>query len=347
MNKVKTILLHLAFWSVTIGLPLILLQQNNQTIPPEIYLSSIGNAIWAIFTFYFFFGFLTPLLIHRKIKRTLTIIVCLLVVALFSFSNLFTLYIFQEYSGLDFSKYHIFNASRLFSIVINTVFLAGLASLLRIAFIWYRENRKKDELAIREHQLELELLKAQINPHFFFNTLNNIYSLVYTRSEHAPKAVLKLSEIMRYTLYESKAELVPLEKEVEQLENYIELEKLRVKDDHFIEYQVSGDLLNLEIPPMLLLSFVENAFKHGKKKVKSPGISIYLKATDQALEFRLSNYILDKTDVKSEPKGIGLENTYRRLDLLFPDRHNLQIHNDGTRYTVNLKILYHPQKQLL
>ena len=178
-----------------------------------------------------------------------------------------------------------------------------------------------------------------MNPHFFFNTLNNIYSLVYKKSDEAPAALMKMSEIMRYMLYDSKAEKVPLEKELEYLDDYIELQKLRFTDPGFIDYSVKGETGNHHIPPMMLLSFVENAFKHGKKRVSNPGIVIRIEASEKLLNFIVSNYIVENPAIETHGRtGIGLKNIRRRLELLYPASHDLTIVSSEGRFTVNLKI---------
>lgn len=150
---------------------------------------------------------------------------------------------------------------------------------------------------------------------------------------------MKMSDIMRYMLYESKAEKVPLEKEIEHLNDYIELQKLRFTNPGFIDYLVTGDISTHHVPPMMLLSFVENAFKHGKKRVSNPGIIIRINATDKLLNFIVSNYIIESTmKTDTGDAGIGLRNIRRRLELLFPGAHDLTITVRDDRYTVNLNI---------
>jgi LytS/YehU family sensor histidine kinase len=150
---------------------------------------------------------------------------------------------------------------------------------------------------------------------------------------------MKMSEIMRYMLYESKAETVPLEKEIEHLNDYIELQKLRFTDPGFIDYSVSGDISTHQIPPMLLLSFVENAFKHGKKRVSNPGLVIKIEASEKLLKFIVSNYTIDPVGKKDTgDPGIGLKNIKRRLEILYPACHDLTIITKDDKYTVNLNI---------
>ena len=147
---------------------------------------------------------------------------------------------------------------------------------------------------------------------------------------------MKLSEIMRYMIYESKSEVVPLVKEVEQLTHYIELERLRTSNPGFIEFETEGNFSQHVIPPMLLLMFAENAFKHGKRKVKDPGIRINIKATDEFIFYQVANYLLKEPHNNHIGEGIGMQNTRRRLELLYPACHTLSITSDEEKYAVNL-----------
>ena len=148
--------------------------------------------------------------------------------------------------------------------------------LIRLAINWY-ENQKLQADFINQKQIsELALLRSQVNPHFFFNTLNNIYSLVYQKSDDAPEAVMKLSSIMRYMLYDATTDKVLLEKEVEYLKSFIELEKLRLRNKDFVSLEIRGSAEGLTIAPMLLIPFVENAFKHASRTVPAPGILVSL-----------------------------------------------------------------------
>jgi LytS/YehU family sensor histidine kinase len=241
--------------------------------------------------------------------------------------------------SLNLTQYGVYSPGHYASDILYIIFYSAFAILIKMLLRWYDERQAAEEKLIRDHKFELELLKAQLNPHFFFNTLNNIYSLVYKKSDEAPAALMKMSDIMRYMLYESKAEKVPLGKELEYLEDYIELQKLRFTDTGYIDYSVKGEIEDHMVPPMMLLSFVENAFKHGKKRVTNPGIVIRIDASPRVLNFVVSNYIIETTE-KDLPatKGIGLKNIRRRLELLYPYSHDLDIRVKEGRYIVNLNI---------
>lgn len=193
------------------------------------------------------------------------------------------------------------------------------------------------ELASQNQTSELALLRTQVNPHFLFNTLNNIYSLVYQKSPTAPDAVVKLSDIMRYMLYDAVSEKVLLEKEINYLKSFIELQLLRIKNKDFISFEVTGDVNGKLIAPMLLIPFIENAFKHGDKSATNPGITIKLECNQKGIIFEVQNR-KNISAMKDESGGIGLNNVKRRLDLIYPQRYDLEIIEIDERFSVKLEI---------
>jgi len=220
-----------------------------------------------------------------------------------------------------------------------TVIISIYAMLIRFSIDWFDAQKFKDELIKERQASEIALLRSQINPHFLFNTLNNIYSLVYNKSDEAPEAVMKLSSIMRYMLYDSNTDLVAVNKEVEYLNSFIELQQLRITQKGFVEIKVNGSMENRTIVPMLLIPFVENAFKHGDKN-HEPGILIQLNLEADRLVFTVSNYIKLNHQVSTEDTGgFGLENIKRRLGLLYPDKHELTINKSEDKFKVELIIL--------
>ena len=220
-----------------------------------------------------------------------------------------------------------------------TILYTGLAYLARFTTRWVVDQQIKTELINQNLASELALLRSQVNPHFLFNTLNNIYSLVYTKSDLAPEAMTKLSDIMRYMLYEANTEKVPLSKEADYLKSYIELLQLRLSKPDFIELTISGGTVDKPIVPMLLIPFVENAYKHCNKKSVSPGIRIFLNVDKDLLTFRVINSIKKDMESKEYPEGgIGLKNIKRRLELLYPEKHTLKISEDSDVYSVELCI---------
>ncbi|MEI7660705.1 MAG: histidine kinase [Bacteroidota bacterium] len=252
-------------------------------------------------------------------------------------------YLFWKYIGYSHLKQSApieisigwwFNSLRL--VIIYAIY----ALLIQLAIGWFETQKLKTELILEKQSGELALLRSQVNPHFLFNTLNNIYSLVYQKSEDAPEAVMKMSSIMRYMLYDATTDKVLLEKEIEYLKSFIELEKLRIRHKNFVELAITGNVEGRTIAPMLLIPFVENAFKHGSKSVTNPGIRINLSIGPQQIRFEVVNHMRKSTPVtKDQVGGIGLNNIRRRLNLLYPGKHQLEI-NAGEDFFTVLLILW-------
>ncbi|MEP0213431.1 MAG: histidine kinase, partial [Cellulophaga sp.] len=195
----------------------------------------------------------------------------------------------------------------------------------------------------QEKEAELKLLKAQLNPHFLFNTLNNLYGLSVIKSNKLPDLMLKLSDLLRYSLYETKEKLVPLEKEIEYLDNYISLEKIRLEETTIINFEKLGNTSSIKIAPMLFIVFVENAFKHlGVLNAKKSKVSISLKIESNKLFFKCENTkdftSLNHNSLEKEKNGIGLVNAKKRLALMYPEKHNLTINNKEETFSVVLML---------
>lgn len=195
----------------------------------------------------------------------------------------------------------------------------------------------------QEKEAELKLLKAQLNPHFLFNTLNNLYGLSVVKSDQLPSLMLKLSDLLRYSLYETKETVVPLEKEIQYLVNYMSLEKIRLEDQADISFTKTGDFQAHSIAPMLLIVFVENAFKHlgvleGDKSI----VKVDLTIKDEELAFECTNTVdssaINNQNLEKGKSGIGLHNAKKRLELIYPNKHDLKIHQDISSYAIKLKV---------
>lgn len=208
----------------------------------------------------------------------------------------------------------------------------------RSSLEWYHVVNSKKELEKQQVTSELSTLRAQVNPHFLFNTLNNIHSFIEVNPPQAGDYVLKLSEIMRYMLYDSNAEIVSLDKEINYLKSYIELQRLRLTNPDYVQFHISGNTESLPIAPMLLIPLVENAFKHSTKKSLSQGIIIKLECQDRLLNFEVSNPVGKTLSKDERGNGVGLTNLNRRLELLYPDQFTLESTNDGSVFNVKLEI---------
>lgn len=227
-------------------------------------------------------------------------------------------------------------------IAVPLVMIIAVSTSVEIIAEWLRQERKSKEISHEKLQAELAFLKSQINPHFLFNTLNNIYSLAAEKSDQTEVAILKLAQLLRYTLYESNTESIGLEKEIAHIENYIELQKMRIssKKNIRISLHCEGNFAEKQIAPMLLIPFVENAFKHGLSYLSNSTIHFYLKIQENCLYFEACNQKFEEnhTTYIAEGNGIGLANVMRRLDLLYARNHTLQINETLEKYQVKLQI---------
>lgn len=339
MKRSNVILIHVLFWTIASLIPHIILLVSSPGMPRGLVIYQSVTQLYYILVFYFIYFFISPVTIGSSRKLTTVLIIFGTSVVFLFFLKLGKVIMVDSRYSLNLTQYGVYSTGHYASDILYIIFYSAFAVLIKLLIRWYDERKAADEKLIQDHKFELELLKAQLNPHFFFNTINNIYSLVLKKSDEAPAALMKMSEIMRYMLYDSKAEKVPLEKELEYLDDYIELQKLRFTDPGFIDYSVKGELDKHQVPPMLLLSFVENAFKHGKKRVTNPGIIIRIDGNERRLNFIVSNYIIEtETPEMKDHSGIGLKNIRRRLQLLFPGSHDLTISARDGRYTVNLII---------
>jgi sensor histidine kinase YesM len=338
VKRSSVILVHVLFWTVASVIPHVILLVSSPAMPRGLVIYQSVTQLYYIAVFYFIYLFISPVTIGSSRKLTTVLIIFGSSVVFLFFLKLGKVIMLDSRYSLNLTQYGIYSPGHYAGDILYIIFYSAFAVLIKMLIKWYDDRKAAEEKMIQDHKFELELLKAQLNPHFFFNTINNIYSLVYKKSDEAPAALMKMSDIMRYMLYESKAEKVPLEKELEYLDDYIELQRLRFTDPGYIDYSVTGDLDKHEIPPMLLLSFVENAFKHGKKRVSNPGIIVHVEANEKLLNFVVSNYIIENQPQNPGHTGIGLKNIKRRLELLFPNHHDLTIIVKDGRYTVNLNI---------
>ena len=219
-----------------------------------------------------------------------------------------------------------------------TFIILGISTILKIITDWIRHQTVKRELERQTMRSELRFLKSQINPHFLFNTLNNLYALTLKKSDKAPEIVLKLSEMMRYMLYECNERRVPLRKEVNYISNYLDLERLRQGKNMEIAFTLNGDVGNQKIAPLMFIPFLENSFKHGLNQVSEGFVHIQMDVEDMQLEMSIENSKPAMPRINHRSGGIGLQNVQRRLDLLYPEQYELNIDNQPEKYIVHLKI---------
>lgn len=260
-----------------------------------------------------------------------------------------TFYLQYDFFGTALDSIRLYNTITFYSTLFFTVMIKTTKDFFRSNMNSLRLEKEKLELEKDNTQLELNFLKAQINPHFFFNTLNNIYSLIEDKDEHAANTLLQLSDLMRYSLYDSNQHLIPLERECTFVKDYVELERIRHKNNVSISLSIRNERKkNLSIPPLILATFIENAFKHGvKSTIEASWVSIELEVQAATLVFVVKNSKPPKRVADGLPGGIGLFNVRRRLELLYPGHYSLQIQNGTTGFEVKLTMdLYEEVTQL-
>lgn len=212
-----------------------------------------------------------------------------------------------------------------------------LSTLLRLVGRWQEQERRQIELEKEQAKSELDYLKKQINPHFLFNALNSIYSLTLSQDDQASESVLKLSSILRYMLYETDNTVVMLSSEVDILYSYLGLQKLRLTDMTEVNFEIDGSLEGYGIEPLLLIPFIENAFKYGIDSAHKSFINIYLSVKDSSLLFRVENKVVKPNRPKPH-SGIGVRNIVRRLEILYPDSHRLDIAQEKDVFKVVMSL---------
>lgn len=212
-----------------------------------------------------------------------------------------------------------------------------VSAILRIYLEWDESKKRQIESETEKKTSELNFLKAQLNPHFFFNSLNTIFSLSIKKSEKTPVAILNLSDLMRYMLYGTNKDKVKLEEEMTYLENYIELQKLRLASNNKVVFEVEGSAKNIFVPPLLFISFIENAFKYGVNPAKQNEIIVRFKITKNEIRLLVINDIY--TELRNEnSSGLGIDNTVKRINLYFPNRNSLDLYEKDNKFYVELKL---------
>lgn len=233
-----------------------------------------------------------------------------------------------------------FSFNHIVAVVLGELYVVALATAIKLTVDWARAKRNVEQMKQEQLHLELDLLKSQIQPHFFFNTLNNLYALTLEKSDAAPSLVLKLSDIMQYVLYDVKEPSIRLFNEIEYVQNYLDLERLRFGNVLETDTKIVGDIEHINVPPLLFLPFIENCFKHGTKHKEKMEVAIKFENIDQQwLLFQVKNsFDTSKNKPVKKKHGIGLKNVQRRLELLYPNNFELQGATEGNYYCVSLKI---------
>jgi Putative regulator of cell autolysis len=332
MNRIIKIILHFFYWMVFClfsGIVSFQLADGPdfvaQNAVPFLY-----NLAWAILAFYAFYLFF-----YRLIEKQCYIFYILLSVAV-SIAVSVTLTLLYI---LLFHVHTSYELSVFLPQTIGTLIIGQTGSLLRGFIRWFEDIQHKQEMEQFLLRTELDMLNAQLNPHFLFNTLNNIDSLIRSNPDKASESLITLSEIMRYMLYEAKKPLVTLRDEIAHYRNVLRLQTLRLKNPSRIRFCIEVENEDIKLAPLLLLPFLENIFRYTAFDAPEAFVDIRLTSFGNRVEFSCSNsYRKEEVAAKSKEGGIGLTNLKRRLELLYPGKYQLTINNDNTCFTVQLTV---------
>jgi len=339
IQRYRFVLLHLSFWCVYLSFFLYQISSRRQDWDiswGRVWtIAAIQFTFTILITYLNYFFFLPRFLKNKQLGRYLLE---------FSvpFALIITLRIQVErwiIDGYTRTERYLYSPRFVVQVVIITLFIVIFVGMLRFARDWFALESKKKEMENEKLTAELRFLKAQINPHFLFNTLNNLYYLAFTQSPNTTEVIAKLSQMMRYMIYDSNHPRVLLSKEIEYMENYISLEKLRLNDQIPIRFEVHGDPGQVLIAPLILITFLENAFKHGvSNNFAKAWVDVQLTINGRECIYTVENSKLPQQALKEGKSGIGLQNVRRRLDLSYPDTYTLKISDQPDQYRIELKL---------
>ncbi len=337
----SSILQHILFWIFSFGSLLYLFKMGEEITKLDM-----------VYTFLFHFSLVMGvainvwLLIPFFLKKERYFLFVILLTAVWLAMAEFNEFTFNILSDILFPDY-LFVSEYSFSqlLVFSFAYLA-LSTLLKLSKSWFAITKMQQQMAVlQQEQAEAELmaLKANINPHFLFNNLNTLYALARKQSDKTPEYILKLSELMRYMLYETTEKQVNLNSELQYISNYIALQQMRCGNAITIDYSIAAPSQPLCIAPFLLIPFVENSFKHGGLNAQNNNsIQLKIDAADRQLQFYLTNTVPQYKSTQKKAGGFGIENVRKRLQKLYPNQHELKIDNDNQQFTVQLTINLQP-----
>lgn len=342
MKRIFILIVHIVICSLFLLAPIYIAPhpgESSSLMDNPFALKGLVTNVMLVMFFYANFYFFIPLFYNRKYTVYLFIaLVCFILVAVIPSLLIPTETAYHGHSGStpgmeeltqsDKIKLYLFEIRHLL-ILFFAVFFGSMTLSI---------NYKRQQLQIEKNQSELSYLKAQINPHFLFNTLNSIYALAIDRSNKTPEAIVRLSGLMRYLFSDTSQKYGSLEKEINYINSYIELQKIRLGNTANINYMVNGDIKNKVIAPLILIPFIENAFKHGVNPEETSQIDIQISITDNNLYLNVFNLKVDHIQDEESKSGYGIENGKKQLKLAYPDKHDLKIENKQHTFSVTLKI---------
>jgi two-component system sensor histidine kinase AlgZ len=337
-HRNRVMLLHLSFWCVYLSFNLyqITVFQRERGIDwGQLIMSATIQLVFTMLIAYLNYFYTWPRFLQSKNLWRYIL----------EFSIPFALLItarihLQRYlvDGYTHNVHYFYSSFFIVQITAITLFIVLFVGMLRFAVDWFEFEAKKKEVENERLIAELNFLKAQINPHFLFNTLNNLYYLAYTKSENTTEVIAKLSQMMRYMIYDSNHPRVLLNKEIEYMQNYISLERLRLNNQIPIDFKIEGNTDNISIAPLIFITFLENAFKHGVSNNNPKAwVEILVQLSGRECVYTVKNS-KTKTIASTEKSGIGLQNIERRLQLSYPGQYKIKVEDNDDFYFVQLNL---------
>lgn len=335
-------IIHTVAWCILFGMPLFFTGRHSESVTVESYMRFVVMPLSFMFVFYVnYFGLVKRYLSKQRtaeffLSNTLLIIFTMVTV------HIFMQFLFDEPMHQRPPRVAPPDLQHTIGFFAGNAFLyalvAGLSVAIRMTGNWYQIETMRRELEKSRAEAELKNLKSQLNPHFLFNTLNNIYSLIAFSPEEAQGAVHDLSRLLRYVLYDSSQPRVPLEKELDFIRNYVELMRIRLPLHAVLETDIRQPEHTIEIAPLLFISLIENAFKHGVSNNQPSFIRIHIGEEDNHVVCRIENSFFPKDEKDHSGSGIGLTNLRKRLALLYPGQHRFIAERRGDTFFAELVI---------
>lgn len=339
MRKTVVIFLHFGYWLLYLLLLSVIFLVANVQIRKNVNLSTIFTLLILCLVpnlpaFYSFYFLLFDKFLQEK--RWISLIISGFFICLIS--SLLATIISAAIFGFDQPVFS--NPNELLSLSLSLFFIAAIHSIIALIIrgftVWFDEINLKNELLQKNYETEIALVKSQINPHFLFNTINNIDVLITKGSTKASQYLNKLSDILRYMVYDTKSDKISLQKELDYIEKYLELQKIRTTNPNYVTLSIEGEPKNLQIAPMLFFPFIENAFKHTETNKKTNSININFSINETSINFECKNTYQKTSQQNQNYGGLGNELIQKRLELLYPQKHALEISDYEGVYKVKL-----------
>lgn len=337
MSKKRIIYIHIFIWLFALfaNIPFSIIGMRMQ---PQQIVSNIIAFLYLMVVFYLFYSVLVPYFLDRKkmVEFFGFSFIIVLIMPFFGYSILFL--VRALFDGTFTHFYRGYSVRMHMSGYYPVLTAAVFGSFFRVILNWFITLNQKAEIDKQKISIELELLKNKLNPHFLFNTLNNIDALIHNNPDEASATLIRLSDMMRYLTYETDSDTVELTKEIEYISNFIELYRIRIKKPEDILFKVNVEQ-NIMIAPALFVPLIENAFKYASYRIQNPSVSIYLSSEKGVVSFHISNYFDIKSNIsESDHSGFGITNLKKRLELIYPDRYQLKIDQIDSQFMVKLII---------